>query len=1687
MANQNTPVIQQLAGNVGIGTSTPSQKLDVSGGVAVAGNISFDATTGRSISWALNTDSAFIKFISTGNGSGLSYLEIGTTDDGDEPIKFSQSGNIRALIDTDGRFKANVGIDVTGTVTATTFSGAFSGTATSVSQALTFKSDGTGDAATTTYNGGTARAISYNSVGAPSTTGTNASGNWGINITGNSATVTNGVYTIGDQSIAGQKTFTGKIRMQSNMGFDAGQTLYFGYEEGFSGSDTGGADYGYITYDNNSTTYGSGGGETSVLRIGTQNDGAGAVSDAIALEAAAEIYLRPGAWGGGGSIYRGTYASKYKIYDEADATTSNTANKLILRDGSGNFSAGTITATTFSGALSGNATTATTAISATSATTAGTAGYLVGTQTGLSASAAPRTSTSAWSLRLFDNYNYNNNDGSSPNWPSQYGTVMEIYGRSGHEIDQLYFGHNRKIYHRSAFYNENSWTTFYQIYDSSDSATANTGNTLVLRDGSGNFSAGTITATTFSGALSGNATTATDSSTLNGISAVNLYNNMGEGHGTRTSFDATTPSYGFGYRFVQGSTNGPGTGGSQFYSWYIGLGSQYPATGAGSYGAMFAIDRASSTPYLSVRFNEANGFSSWYKIRAGYADSTAAVSGTTSYIPKFTSATAIGNSAIYDNGGNIGIGITNSTVKLAVNTNFSTINGVTISTDDYVNSQLILRKAASKTAYGIMAWESQVYIGAGIYYESGVWVHHNSNNNNQLFVPSPGTGVNWYASNDGAGSWNVASNVTLWNDSGYWKNLVQSTAAGNSYFTGGNVGIGITSPTYKLQVTGSIYSAAGGTDGGQIILVNSGGGSTWYWAARTAGLNLGELTQADGRLFIANGGNVGIGTTTPTVSSGKGLHISSNSGHANIKLESTGRIWEILSTTGAYFSIYDTTGGTDRMAINSSGNVGIGTTNPGQKLDVVGTILAREGTTQTYGAALKSVNTNASAFVGWSNDNHHGIWFRSSVSADGSTTAGSDIMTFREYGEMQFWTGAGTMGQRMTIRSDGNVGIGTTTPSEKLRVNGTFSSNAFWTDASSISYWGSYSTAYGVMTWDTGYARVYATSGNRLDLGANGSNAHITIKTDGNVGIGNANPTAKLYVNGGMTSGYGSDSSFYTGTEFDSSKYFILQNNTDAYGRVGLAINAKTFSAAGTPSSNDGWALGSPRSGIRFNAYLSGDSDFATKFAIQHLLANAQSSYGDFGILAAGFSTTNPAFILTGAGNVGIGTSAPSAKLHIQGTSGDGTPTFRVTSTAAASAFNWAGSILNSSLGSSRNYILLIGQAESTKNSGYIGFNHSGTAGSNSNFLTFGLYGNDNLLNIKGDGNVGIGTTTPNAKLDVNGPISFNGDIRNSWGEWTMNVAQYPNNYGTSPDYFGGLSFNTTTRTLYISNKNNDGSVSDPNGAIVFRTGASPSDRVWITYGGNVGIGKNSPNAKLDVNGNTILSGSLIVNNDITSTNAVFSRTGILGGFYISQAGGTTDAWLFVSSNNLSILANTGKTVSINPNGSEIARFTSTGLSINKTSNANAMLDVNGNAIVSGSLTVGTGSAQGVSGEIRATNNITAYYSSDERLKTNIIKIDNALEKLKQIDGVLYDWNDTYKKQYGEEDGYFIRKQNSGIIAQQVEKVFPNVVADRQDGYKAVRYELLVPLLIEAIKEQNKNIENVKNELAELRKAINSK
>jgi hypothetical protein len=100
---------------------------------------------------------------------------------------------------------------------------------------------------------------------------------------------------------------------------------------------------------------------------------------------------------------------------------------------------------------------------------------------------------------------------------------------------------------------------------------------------------------------------------------------------------------------------------------------------------------------------------------------------------------------------------------------------------------------------------------------------------------------------------------------------------------------------------------------------------------------------------------------------------------------------------------------------------------------------------------------------------------------------------------------------------------------------------------------------------------------------------------------------------------------------------------------------------------------------------------------------------------------------------------------------------------------------------------------------------------------------------------------------------------------------------------------------------------------------------------------------------------------------------------------------------------------------------------------------------------------------------VVAYASSDERYKDNVTPIENPNEKLKQIGGYTFDWNDKHEVFKGQHD--------VGVIAQEIEKVLPEIVETRESGYKAVKYEKIVALLIESNKELLKRVEELESKI----------
>ena len=129
-------------------------------------------------------------------------------------------------------------------------------------------------------------------------------------------------------------------------------------------------------------------------------------------------------------------------------------------------------------------------------------------------------------------------------------------------------------------------------------------------------------------------------------------------------------------------------------------------------------------------------------------------------------------------------------------------------------------------------------------------------------------------------------------------------------------------------------------------------------------------------------------------------------------------------------------------------------------------------------------------------------------------------------------------------------------------------------------------------------------------------------------------------------------------------------------------------------------------------------------------------------------------------------------------------------------------------------------------------------------------------------------------------------------------------------------------------------------------------------------------------------------------------------------------------------------------------------------------------------LKLGDNYANMKAGAIEATGDITAYSSSDQRLKDNIKSIENPLEKVKTIGGYTYTWNELGGKHSSHKSG----DTDVGVIAQEVEGIIPEAVTDRDNGYKAVQYEKLIPLLVECVKEQQDMIEKLQNDINVLKK-----
>jgi hypothetical protein len=462
--------------------------------------------------------------------------------------------------------------------------------------------------------------------------------------------------------------------------------------------------------------------------------------------------------------------------------------------------------------------------------------------------------------------------------------------------------------------------------------------------------------------------------------------------------------------------------------------------------------------------------------------------------------------------GNVGIGVTTVSEKLQVDGNIrigDTATGTNDNEEYSITSggQLVIsaNDSAADISYSALVLNAGKAGGAAA---SSSIVVIQTNNAEAMRIDSSGTTSLRNAPAGNALQFGTTSGVTYTerarvgiNASNGLDFAVNGTSPDVTINTSGYVGIGTSSPTNQLHITATnptVYLETSGGGATDSAFVQKFSNDFYIWNKEVAGkLFLG--TNNSTKLTIDSTGNVGIGTSSPFPfsSAQAGLTLSGTSGSFPTRAGALSFISQDTTSTECHIHARDAymafeTGtsatSTERMRIDASGNVGIGTTSPATALDLVGEI---------------NFSGNTASFP--SNSQPRLYRSGSSVGAYPFDAFGHLVIQARGDGsnrDIVFATG--TAGANKTvITSSGNVGIGTSSPASKIHVSGS--------GAQEIR-----------LTRTGGGDRSYSTSiGGSLEYNIRDETAgvnRLSISTAGNVGIGTSSPTSELTINGGATS-----------------------------------------------------------------------------------------------------------------------------------------------------------------------------------------------------------------------------------------------------------------------------------------------------------------------------------------------------------------------------------------------------------------------------------------------------------------------------------------------------------------------------------------------------------------------------------------
>ena len=334
-----------------------------------------------------------------------------------------------------------------------------------------------------------------------------------------------------------------------------------------------------------------------------------------------------------------------------------------------------------------------------------------------------------------------------------------------------------------------------------------------------------------------------------------------------------------------------------------------------------------------------------------------------------------------------------------------------------------------------------------------------------------------------------------------------------------------------------------------------------------------------------------------------------------------------------------------------------------------------------------------------------------------------------------------------------------------------------------------------------------------------------------------------------------------------------------------------------------------------------------------------------------------------------------------------------------------------------------------------------------------GVYNDGNGTNVIMSGPVGIGTSSPQTMLNVNLGA---GDA--TYGTPAIRIGGTSNydslTMGIKGAYDAFIATYGNDLHIYSGNWKSTATASE-NHNIYFYTSQNASTnwntaKMMLRYDGNVGINTTSPSFKLNV---------IDVGANISSGNAISTST--MKGIMVENSNNNNESigiWFRTGSNHLSGIS-AQRNDYTSTWGTDLRFYTHENNTVDLTYARQRMIITSEGAMGLGLTPTNTG------GRFEASNDIVAYSSSDIRFKDNVSEIDNPIEKILRIRGVYFDWIEMEK--FHGNKGHDI-----GVIAQEVEEILPEIVTTRENGYKAVKYERLIPLLIESIKELNQKIED---------------